>query len=268
MGVKPTELHVMAFNLRLGIEEAPNSWTDRRPVMNRLLRQEEPAIIGTQEGLPQQLLDIESDLPSCYDSIGEGRDGGGLGEAMQIFYDSRRLDPLESGHYWLSDTPDVAGSKTWEGYCARMVTWTRFQDTITGAEFHAINTHLEAFSTETRAKSADLILERTQLLDSLLPVLMTGDFNEDGVTGGTVYDKLVTNGPLVDTWTTATSRGPLFGTFHNYLPWVPNGTKIDWILSSPGVRTRTTIINTYSEHGQFPSDHFPVQAVVKLPGRR
>jgi len=94
---------------------------------------------------------------------------------------------------------------------------------------------------------------------------MTGDFNEGGVTGGTVYDKLVTNGPLVDTWDTAKARGPLFGTFHNYLPWVPNGTKIDWILSSPGVHTRTSIVNTYSEQGQFPSDHFPVQAVVTLP---
>ncbi len=128
-----------------------------------------------------------------------------------------------------------------------------------------INTHLEAFSAETRAKSADLILERTERLDPDLPVLMTGDFNEAAKAGATVYDKLVTTGPFVDTWETAETRGPLFATFHGYRGLTPNGTRIDWILSSPEVQTRTSIINTYSEQGQFPSDHLPVQAVVELP---
>ena len=263
--VKPTELHVMTFNLRYASDTPPNSWPERRPVVKRLLRQERPQIIGTQEGLYQQLRDIQSDLPSYYDSIGEGREGGSRGEAMQVYYDSRRLDPLEYGHYWLSDTPEVVGSKTWAGCCPRMVTWIRFLDNTTGEQFYVINTHLEAFSAETRAKSADLILERMQRLDPELPVLMTGDFNEAAKAGATVYDTLVTNGPLVDTWETAETRGPPFGTFHGYRPWNPNGVRIDWILSSPDVRTRTSIINTYSERGQFPSDHLPVQAVVELP---
>lgn len=263
--VAPTELHVMTFNLRYASDTPPNSWPERRPVTKRLLRQERPDIIGTQEGLYQQLRDISSDLPSYYDSIGEGREGGSRGEAMQVFYDSRRLDPLEYGHYWLSDTPDVVGSKTWAGCCPRMVTWIRFLDNTTGEQFYVVNTHLEAFSAETRAKSADLILERTERLDPDLPVLMTGDFNEAAKAGATVYDKLVTTGPFVDTWETAETRGPLFATFHGYRGLTPNGTRIDWILSSPEVQTRTSIINTYSEQGQFPSDHLPVQAVVELP---
>lgn len=232
--------------------------------MKRLLLQERPDVIGTQEGLPQQLRDIESDLPSCYDSIGEGRDGG-RGEAMQVFYDSRRVDVQEVGHYWLSDTPYVAGSKSWAGCCRRMVTWIRFLHSATGLEFYAVNTHLEAFSAETRAKSADLILERMNHLDPALPVLLTGDFNEPATTGATVYDKLVTNGPLVDTWESARVRGPLHGTFHGYRPLTPNGVRIDWILSSPGVHTRTSAVNTCSRAGQLPSDHLPVQAVVELP---
>ncbi len=145
------------------------------------------------------------------------------------------------------------------------VTWIRFLDDTTGEQFYVINTHLEAFSAETRAKSADLILERMQRLDPELPVLMTGDFNEAAKAGATVYATLVTNGPLVDTWETAETRGPLFGTFHGYRPLTPTGVRIDWILSSPDVRTRSSIINTYSERGQFPSDHLPVQAVVELP---
>lgn len=261
----------MTFNLRYASDTPPNSWPERRSVMKRLLLQEQPYIIGTQEGLYQQLRDLQADLPADYDSIGEGREGregregGGRGEAMQVFYDARRLHPVEHGHYWLSDTPDVVGSKSWEGCCPRMVTWIRFTDTSTNQQFYVVNTHLEAFSAETRAQSADLILERLQRLDPDLPVLMTGDFNEAAQRGATVYDKLVTHGPLVDTSETARERGPLYATFHGYRPLTPNGARIDWILSSPDVQTRFAAINTYSERGQFPSDHLPVQALVRLP---
>jgi hypothetical protein len=71
--VTADELHVMSFNLRYASDTPPNSWPERRPVMKQLLLQEKPALIGTQEGLYQQLRDIQADLPSWYDSIGEGR---------------------------------------------------------------------------------------------------------------------------------------------------------------------------------------------------
>jgi endonuclease/exonuclease/phosphatase family metal-dependent hydrolase len=264
-GVTADELHVMTFNLRYASDTPPNSWPERRPVMKQLLLQERPTLIGTQEGLYQQLRDIQADLPTWYDSIGEGREGGTKGEAMQVFYDSRRLDPLEYGHYWLSDTPEVVGSKTWGGCCPRMVTWIRFLDQRTGEEFYFVNTHLEAFDATARAKSADLILERMEQVDPDLPVVMTGDFNEAARVGGTVYDKFVTNGPLVDTWETAKERNDLYATFHGYRPLTPNGARIDWVLTTPDVDTRVAAINTYSKDGQFPSDHLPVQAVVDLP---
>jgi endonuclease/exonuclease/phosphatase family metal-dependent hydrolase len=260
------DLHVMSFNLRYASDTPPNSWPERRPVVRELLLQERPAVIGTQEGLYQQLRDIQSDLPTYYDSIGEGRDGGSRGEAMQVFYDSRRLQPIEYDHYWLSDTPDVVGSKTWGGCCPRMVTWVRFLDTRTGDQFYLLNTHLEAFDATARSKSADLILERmAQDFDPALPVLMTGDFNEPAAEGRTVYDTLVTDGPMDDTWVTAQERSPLFATFHGYRPLTPDGDRIDWILSTPGIETRYAAINTFSKRGQFPSDHLPVQAVVDLP---
>jgi len=266
-GVAGDELHVMTFNLRYASDTPPNSWPERRPVMRQLLLEERPDIIGTQEGLYQQLRDIESDLPAYYDSVGEGRDGGSRGEAMQVFYDSRRLRPLEYDHYWLSDTPDVVGSKTWGGCCPRMVTWIRFADERTGTQFYVLNTHLEAFDATARSKSADLILQRmAEDFDATLPVLMTGDFNEPAREDRTVYDKLVADGPMVDTWVTAEERSALYATFHGYRPLRPNGDRIDWILSTPGVKARYAAINTFSKQGQFPSDHLPVQAVVTLPG--
>ena len=170
-GVERDELHVMSFNLRFASDTPPNSWPERRPVVERLLEQERPHLIGTQEGLYQQLRDVQADLPAYYDSIGEGREGGSRGEAMQVFYDSRRLTPVEYDHYWLSDTPDVVGSQTWGGCCPRMVTWVRFEDQRTGGEFYALNTHLEAFDAGAREKSADLILRRmSEEFDPSLPV--------------------------------------------------------------------------------------------------
>jgi hypothetical protein len=105
---------------------------------------------------------------------------------MQIFYDERRLDPLEYDQYWLSDTPDVIGSKTWGGCCPRMVTWIRFLDRRTDTQFYAINSHFEAFDATARANSARLVLSRLGELDPALPVVFTADFNEPAVAGQTV----------------------------------------------------------------------------------
>ena len=258
-------LTVVAFNLRFASDEPPNSWPERRPVMAELLQNTQPDIIGTQEGLFEQLNDISEDLGPDYDSIGLGRDGGSHGEFMQIYFNTDRLQLLSYDHYWLSDTPDVIGSQTWEGCCPRMVTQATFLDLDTDEQFHLINTHFEAFDAETRALSADLMLERSQdMLDDDLPILVTGDFNEPADAGETVYDALVTDGPFVDTWETAEERGPAYGTSHGYEELVPDGDQIDWVLSSPQVRTIESHIDTFEVDGQFPSDHLPVYATVEL----
>jgi endonuclease/exonuclease/phosphatase family metal-dependent hydrolase len=260
-------LRVMSFNLRYASDRPPHSWPERRPATRDLLRRERPHLIGTQEGLYDQLRDIQADLPEGYDSIGQGRDGGKHGEAMQIFFDTRRLDPLQCGHYWLSDTPDAVGSKTWGGCCPRMVTWVRFLDRDTNQQIYAVNTHLEAFDAQARADSADLILRRIERdFDPALPVVMTGDFNEPAEEGHTVYDRLVTVGPFVDTWAEAQERTRRFATFHDFCPLQPGGPRIDWILTSSTVRTRLARINTFEQRGQHPSDHLPVQAELLCAG--
>jgi endonuclease/exonuclease/phosphatase family metal-dependent hydrolase len=258
-------LHVMSYNLRYASNTPPNSWAERRPVMREQLREARPELIGTQEGLYAQLQDIVADLGPSYDSIGLGREGGSKGEFMMIFFDQRRLQPLEYDHFWLSDTPEVIGSKTWGGCCPRMVTWVRFKDKATSKEFYAVNTHLEAYDATARSKSAELILQRMAAFNSALPVIMTGDFNEAAAPGLTVYDKLVTSGKLADSWVTAEQRSALYATFHGYKPLTPNGNRIDWILTTPGLRVSKASINTFSKDGQFPSDHLPVESWIDVP---
>ncbi|NHC45163.1 endonuclease/exonuclease/phosphatase family protein [Motilibacter sp. K478] len=256
----------MTFNLRYASNSRPNSWAERRPVMRDLLRRERPDIIGTQEGLYGQLQDIEKDLPgNDYRMIGVGREGGSRGEFMAVFYNTDRLQPLEFDHFWLSDTPNVIGSNTWGGGSIRMVTWVRFLDKVTGRQFFALNTHFDNSSENARRRAAALLDQRVRALDPALPKIVTGDFNVAATASSVPYQTLVTNGVLQDTWVNAAERSPVYGTFHNYRPLTANGARIDWILTSAGVTTRAAAINIFSKSGQFPSDHLPVQAVVKLP---
>ncbi|AWW41001.1 endonuclease/exonuclease/phosphatase family protein [Streptomyces cadmiisoli] len=256
-------LRTMSFNLRFASATEPNSWAVRRPVMRELLRRERPHVIGTQEGLYQQLRDIESDLGPHYDWIGTGRAGGSRDEFMAILHDTRRLAPVEYDHFWLSDTPDVIASNTWGGGSIRMVTWVRFRDLRDpGREFYVLDTHLDNRSQDARERATALTVQRIAGLDRSLPLLVTGDFNV-AAHGNPVYDMLLEAG-LVDTWDAAAERGPQYATFHGYRPLTPDGDRIDWILATPGVTVHRAEINTFSLDGQFPSDHLPVQASLTL----
>ncbi|MCF1597046.1 endonuclease/exonuclease/phosphatase family protein [Streptomyces muensis] len=256
-------LQAMSFNLRFASAAEPHSWTVRRPVMRELLRREAPHVVGTQEGVFAQLLDIDSDLGPHYDWLGTGRLHGSRDEAMAVFYDTRRLRPTEYDHFWLSDTPDVIGSNTWGAAFARMVTWVRFRDLAdTGREFYVLNTHFDHVSQYARERSAALIAARIAGFDRSLPVVVTGDFNV-AAHKNTAYDTLLGAG-LVDTWDTARERSALYATFHGFKPLTPNGDRIDWVLTTPGVTAHRAAINTFSDGGQFPSDHLPVQAFLSL----
>ncbi|MFF1717486.1 endonuclease/exonuclease/phosphatase family protein [Streptomyces sp. NPDC058268] len=255
-------LEVMSFNLRYAGTTPPNTWADRRPVTRELLRRARPHVIGTQEGLYQQVQDIAEDLGPHYDWIGTGRAGGSRDEFMTVFYDTRRLAPIEYDHFWLSDTPDVIGSNTWGGGSIRMVTWVRFHDLRTDGELYVLNTHLDNASQYARTRAASLISERIAALDRSVPLLVTGDFNV-AAHKNAVYDTMLGAG-LVDTWDAADERSKAYATFHGYKPLVPNGDRIDWILATPGVRVHSAAINTFSQGGQFPSDHLPVQASLTL----
>lgn len=255
------DLHVMSFNLRYASVSEPNSWARRRPVMAELLRREQPTVLGTQEGVYPQLQDVARDLPDRYDWIGVGREGGSRGEFMAVFYDTSRLEPLEFDHFWLSDTPEVVGSRTWGNRITRMVTWVRFLDLRTGAEFVVVNTHFDDKSEHARLRSAELIRDRIDAFAPDLPVLLTGDFNVPA-RGSTTYD-ILTDG-MADTWTSAKRRGPVYATWHGYRPLWPDGERIDWILARGEVTVSAAAINTFARGEQFPSDHLPVQALVSL----
>lgn len=257
-------LNVMTFNLRFASTQKPNAWPDRRPVMASLVREYNPDVIGTQEGVYHQLRDLAADLPQ-YDWIGLGREGGSRGEFMAVFYKKDRLEPLEFDHFWLSDTPTVMNSKGWGNNIVRMVTWVRFRDKSTKKEFVFVNTHFDHQSQPAREKSAELVRQRVEQLKPELPLVLLGDFNA-AAKNNRAYDILTAGGLLKDTWETAKKREgeTNINTFHNYRPVRPDGVRIDWILTRGNVEAESTQIVTFSQNGQYPSDHFPVIARLKL----
>ena len=260
----PADLNVMTFNLRYAAAVPPNSWAERRPVMRTLLTTERPDLIGTQEGLPDQLRDIGSDLGADYDRIGLGREGGDRGEHMAIFFDRTRLAPQKAGNFWLSETPSVPGSISWGSNSIRMVTWVLFADRKTGRRFYAVNTHLDNRSENARRHGAALLAQRLAAFDRL-PIVLTGDFNSPAQSSSQVYHLLVDQTGLRDTWITAPRRGPAYATIHNFQALVPNGIRADWILTTPGVTPLAALMNTFRGGSQYPSDHLPVQVRLRLP---
>ena len=257
-------LVVMTYNLRYASAQPPNAWLDRRPLMRDCIRSLLPDLIGTQEGVYAQLKELAADLPE-YEWLGLGRDGGSRGEFMAIYYKRARFEPLEYDHFWLSDTPDVVGSTTWGNSNRRMVTWIRFKDRTTNQEFYLLNTHFDHQIQGAREKSAKLIRERVAKLNPALPIILTGDFN---ATAGDnpAYDVLVGDGYFTDTWKTAAERkgDPTLNTFNGFKPAVHDSQRIDWILTHGAVETATIQIIDFARDGQYPSDHFPLVAWLRL----
>lgn len=256
-------LCVMTYNLRFASPIPPNAWPQRRPIMRECIRNVSPDVIGTQEGLYAQLKDLAADLPE-YEWIGLGRDGGSRGEFMAVYYRKSRLEPLAFDHFWLSDTPDVMGSKTWGPTLARMVTWVKFLDRQTKQEFYLFNTHFDHQVQVAREKSSALLRQRVEALNTPLPVLLIGDFNADAGKNK-AYHLLVEDRYFTDTWNTAAKRtGEGLNTFNGFKEIGKDGRRIDWILSRGKMAVDATEIVTFSKDGQFPSDHFPVVAWVRL----
>ena len=263
---KESSLCVMSYNLRYASTNPPNAWPVRRPLVREVIQQAAPDVLGTQEGLYWQLKELASDLPE-FDWVGLGREGGSKGEFMAVFYRKTRLEPLAYDHFWLSDTPDVMGSTTWSNRNRRMVTWIKFRDRAAGNEFFVFNTHFDHEIQIAREKSAQLVRQRIADLNTKLPVLLIGDFNAAAQTNKAYH--ILTDGQfLSDAWLSAKERsGDGIATFNDFKAIQRHGTRIDWILTRGEIQVQKAEVLTFSQNGQFPSDHFPVIARMQLsPG--
>ena len=257
-----TQLRVMTFNLRYASTEPPHAWAARRPVTKACLELNAPDLIGTQEGLAGQLADLRADLPA-YAMLGQGREGGTKGEYSAIFYRRERFDLLETKDYWLSETPEVPGSKSWHTSLPRMVTWARFRDKLTGRVFLFANTHFDHLSEEARVESAKLVRARLGLHAPAEPILLVGDFNA-AAKASAAYATLTADGFLTDLFRAAPQRtGEELNSFHGYRKPRTDGVHIDWLLGRGAWKPRAAAVITFAQGDEHPSDHFPVMVTLE-----
>lgn len=247
-------LRVMSFNVRLPVEsDGPNRWEARRELAADMVARENPDLIGTQELFQHQGDELVARLPQ-YAWFGRGRKGGGeRDEHMGVFYRKDRLRVLESGDFWLSDTPEVVGSITWGNLYPRMVTWARFQRIADSATFVLYNTHLPYRDEDepARERCAALIVARLRQLSPDEPVILTGDFN----TAPESPTHALLAAALTDAWTAVPRRRGPAATFHNFTGKADQ--RIDWVLYR-GLQAKSARTVTTNRRGRYPSDHFPV----------
>ena len=253
-------LRVMTFNVRLPTaSDGPERWEARRDLFVKTIREQHPDVFGTQELYKEQGDYVVAKLPE-YKWFGMGRKGSEGDEHMGVFYRADELRVLDSGNFWLSDTPDVPGSDTWGTPFPRMVTWARFQRKSDGRTFVMFDTHLPYRDQDdaAREKGAALILERIAKLPSDEPFVLTGDFN---TTPDSKVHKMLTR-HLGDAWLVAPRRSGPDKTFHDFTGNPDR--RIDWILVR-GFKVEDVRTVTTHEGKLYPSDHFPVVADLEWP---
>ncbi|MDZ7263164.1 MAG: endonuclease/exonuclease/phosphatase family protein [candidate division KSB1 bacterium] len=274
---KRDDLKVMTFNIRYGTaEDGANSWEFRKTALLKLIQVYQPDILGTQEALEFQIAAIRAACPQ-YGVFGIGRYQGielpdrpheSLdGESCRIFYDSTKFLLLQQGTFWHSDTPEIAGSMNWGNTLPRITTWGILQSRKTSQQWVVMNTHYhwdEPYVTN----ATKLILQRQATIAGKLPTILMGDFNlspaatsHDLLCGQTKWDSLT--GPFRDTWRARKKSETHAGTYHGF-KGDSSGDRIDWILVTNEVGIKDIRILHDRWEGHYPSDHFPVLAVLQL----
>jgi len=258
----PQPLRVATYNLRMNTaSDGPNAWPNRKEMVKDLVRYHQFDVFGTQEGFRGQLNDI-AEL-SDYAFVGRGRDDGReAGEHSAIFYRKSRLQLLQTGDFWLSETPDRPG-KGWDATCCnRICTWAKFRDVLNKQDFYFFNVHFDHEGVVARRESGKLMVQKIKEIAGNNLVICTGDFNS---TPDTEQIKTM-QGPLRDARaiTATPAYGPV-GTFQGFDLAAPLADRIDYIFVSPGSTVLTYAVLTDSLRGRYPSDHFPVAADVVLP---
>ena len=266
---KPADLlKVLSYNIRYGsARDGANAWEKRKEFVVETMKAYDPDLLGTQEVEAFQAAFLAEKLPG-YGFVGVGRDDGKKrGEFSAIFYRRSRFEKVAEGHFWLSETPAVAGSKSWDSSLPRMASWVKLRPRDRpGTVLHFFNTHFDHRGAVARAEGARVIRERISALGAGAAVIVTGDFNT--APGSRPHQVLLAppaSGVVLKDAYQVMHKGNEegAGTFHGFRG-TPSTSRIDWILYSGRFEPLSATIERTNKDGRYPSDHFPVTAVLRL----
>ncbi|MDR2811003.1 MAG: endonuclease/exonuclease/phosphatase family protein [Tannerellaceae bacterium] len=258
-------LRIATYNLRMDTPaDSLNAWSYRKENVKALIRHHHFDIVGTQEGFRHQL-DNLAELPE-YTAIGAGRDDGlSAGEHSAILYRTDKFLVVDSGNFWLSETPDVPG-KGWDATCCnRICSWVKFCHRESGAEFYVFNVHFDHQGVVARRESGKLMIRKIQEIAGQAPVICTGDFNSHPGT-----EQIQTLSAFLHDARTVTATSPYGpeGTFNGRFTNPVHPERIDYIFLSNHFQVDSYAVLTDNNGLYYPSDHLPVAADVHLIPQR
>ncbi len=244
------EIKVMSFNVLVSQNDNVNNWGQRKVAALNMLNEEQPTILGLQEATLPQVNYLAENLPQ-YGWVGVGReDGLNSGEFMAIFYLKDEVELLDSGTFWLSETPDEP-SMGWDAACKRTCTWTKLKMKKTGTEFAYLNTHLDHVGKQAQRNGLALMVERcAQIVPKGMTAFVTADFN--ATTDDPIFEPLKAD--MLDARETApeTDRRGTYNGFDNLQNVV-----IDHIFYR-GAEAKTFRVLDKFYGAPYISDHYPV----------
>ena len=255
-------LKLVSTNIRFeNPQDGPNDWPNRKDSLAELINHFCPDIIGSQEGREAQLRDFEKIL-----------DGLNLVEQHRQWIDKRmypclyinhqRFQIIKSGDIWLSETPDIAGSCSFESSFPRLCTWGHLKDKNSAHELIVANVHLDHVLDHTRERQAEVMAyQLNKINEKKGPLLLMGDFN--AAPDSEVRD-ILTNGPLrlYDPWEKLGHEEE--SSYHKFKGYLPEGKRIDWFLLSDHFEPHQILLDKSSKNEIYPSDHFPVKLEVEV----
>lgn len=246
----------MTYNIRYSTpNDGENWWENRKEWVANLIRFYEPDVFGIQEGLHSQVHFLDSAL-SKYKFLGVGRDDGNkAGEYSALFYQPEILEVLESGTFWLSETPDKV-SVGWDASMERISTWAKFKVKKTGQEYFVFNAHLDHRGPESRLNAMRLIYKiASEKNKNGLPLIVMGDLNATPDNPPIKYlSSVMSDSRLV-------SENPPYGpegTFNGFDTSHPLNDRIDHIFVNDMLKVLKYAVLTDTRNQRTPSDHLPV----------
>jgi len=264
-------LRVMSFNIRYANpDDGENIWDRRKDFLAETIKAFGPDLLGTQETEGHQRDDLLTRLDG-YEVLAAGRnDGRESGEMMALFYRKDRFEKLAGGHFWLSETPDVPGSKGWDTSLPRMTTWIKLKDRADpeSKPIAFFNTHFDHRGKLARIESARLLRKKIDELGADCRVVVTGDFNSRE--GSEPYQVLFRAEPassrqIADTYraTHPESKPEEEGTTSGFRADSRSTSRIDWIGVSTDWTIKEAAIVRAQKEGRTPSDHHAITAILQ-----
>ncbi len=255
-------MKILTCNVRcIEAHDGDNHWEYRKKLCIDVIRSQQPDIVCFQEMRTKQFADVSRAMPE-YNVYAMADEPVGRNPQNAIIYRSDAFTLISAGGYWLSETPHVPGSRSWQSACIRLANWIRLQEHATGVEFRVVNTHLDHKSQAAREQQALRIAEDTCAYPADYPQLLTGDMNCDFQNAA--IDVLKSAGWL-DTYADVHGTEDPGHTYHQFLgPQAKTETgKMDWIFMRGLLKVKDAAVIKDSDNGRFPSDHYFVSAVVE-----